>query len=89
MMPDNLCNVSPPQYPLSQQGVMDTATSLPTIPVYLLHSFEQPFCANATCPCHAQQQEVVRLFVKIVEGFLELEQAVHFLDEVNGEEKEQ
>ena len=81
MMPDNLFNVSLPQYPFpQQQAVTDIVSPLPTIPVYFLHSFEQPFCAEAPCPCQAQRQEVVRLFVKIVEGNLELKQAAALLD---------
>jgi hypothetical protein len=87
MMPDNLCNVSVPQHPVLQQAATYTAPSFPIVPVYFIHSFEQPFCAEATCSCHALQQEVVRLFVKIVEGHLELEQAAHFQDDRHAERK--
>ncbi len=87
MMPDNLCNDSLTEYPFSRQGVTDTVTPIPTVPVYFIHSFEQPFCADRTCQCYAQRQEVVRLFVKIVEGHFELEQVAHFLDDRNVERK--
>lgn len=63
-----------------RQGCTDTVASpaLP-IPVYFIHSFEQPFCHRATCPCHTCQQEVVKLFVSIIEGQVELEPAAALL----------
>jgi hypothetical protein len=83
-MPEHLFDVSRIEYSLPQ-AVTDTATSLSLIPMYFIHSFEQPFCAEAACPCSAHRQEVVRLFVKVVEGHFALEKAADFLDE-NGRE---
>lgn len=85
-MPKHLFSVSlrPPSAP--QQGVPDTpAPPTPSVPVYFIHSFEQPFCDDARCTCHAHEQEVVRLFVSIIEGRVELEPAAALL-RANGKE---
>ena len=85
-MPEHLFGVSLRPYRVPRQGVTDiVAPPTPSVPVYFIHSFEQPFCADARCTCHAQQQEVVRLFVTIVEGRVELEPAAALLVE-NGKE---
>jgi hypothetical protein len=84
-MPENLFDVSRTEYSLPQAVITDTVTSIPTIPMYFIHSFEQPFCADATCQCSTQRQEVVRLFVQIVEGHFELDQTADFMDD-NGKE---
>jgi hypothetical protein len=68
-----------------RQRITGTATPIPAVPVYFIHSFEQPFCADARCTCQAQQQEVVRLFVTIIEGHVQLEPAVALLEK-NGKE---
>ena len=80
-MPEHFFDVSLRQYPVPQQKVTDIVTPAPPVPVYFIHSFEQPFCADVRCTCHAQQQEVVKLFVKIVEGHFELEQAAMLIEE--------
>jgi hypothetical protein len=80
-MPEHLFGVSLRPYPVPQQGVTDTVVPTPSVPSYFIHSFEQPFCADACCTCHAQQQGVVKLFVKIIEGHVQLEHAAAFLTE--------
>jgi hypothetical protein len=82
----HLFDVSLRQFAVPLKGVADTAPPIPSVPVYFIHSFEQPFCADAHCTCHAQQQEVVTLFVKIVEGHFELDQAAALLEE-DGKER--
>lgn len=57
------------------------APPTPSIPVYYVHSFEQPFCNNPLCLCQVQRREVVKLFVQLVEGKLLLEQAQSLLTE--------
>lgn len=54
---------------------IDTATPRFPIPIYFIHSFEQPFCTKETCTCQRQPQAVRQLFIQIVEGKLTLEQA--------------
>jgi hypothetical protein len=80
-MPEHLFGVSLRQHPAPQQSVTDTVAPTPSVPSYFIHSFEQPFCADAHCTCHAQQQEVVTLFVTIIEGHVQLEPAVALLVE--------
>jgi hypothetical protein len=86
-MPEHLFGVSLRPCAVTRQGVTDTAAP-PTscVPSYYIHSFEQPFCADARCACHTQQQEVVRLFVTIIEGRMQLEPAAALLAE-NGKER--
>ena len=64
----------------------DTATPRQQIPVYYLHSFEEPFCTNETCQCFVKRQEIKSLFVKIVEGKFNLEKAVDLIDDTQREE---
>jgi hypothetical protein len=58
----------------------DTATPRFPIPIYFIHSFEQPFCTDETCTCQRQPQAVRQLFIHIVEGKLTLEQASALLE---------
>ncbi len=46
-----------------------------SIPVYYIHSFEQPFSQNPLCPCQLNRQAITKLFIQIIEGKLELEKA--------------
>lgn len=46
-----------------------------SVPVYCIHSFEQPFCTNPLCPCQQHKPAVLLLFTQIIEGKLELEKA--------------
>ena len=85
-MPAHPFDVSLRQYPLSLQRNADTVAPIPSVPSYFIHLFEQPFCADAHCTCHAQQQDVVRLFVTIIEGHVQLEPAAALLVE-NGKER--
>jgi hypothetical protein len=86
-MPESLFGVSLRPYAVLWQSVTDTlAPSTTSVPSYFIHSFEQPFCADAHCTCHARQQEVVNLFVTIIEGHAQLEPAAALLVE-NGKER--
>lgn len=63
-------------------SVTDTVRPQETIiSIYYIHSFERPFCADASCSCQRQKPEAVKLFVSIIEGRLELEQAECLLDD--------
>lgn len=80
-MPENPFDFSLSKYLVPQQKVTDTVTPIPLLPVYFIHSFEQPFCADVRCTCRAHQREVVTLFVKIIEGHVQLEPAATLLVE--------
>ena len=70
------------EYLLFEVNTTDTVRPQRSIiPIYYVHSFEQPFCADASCSCQRQRQEVVKLFVKIIEGHLELEQEETLVDD--------
>lgn len=64
--------------------VTDTATPQKPIPIYSIHSLEQPFCPDFNCACHSQQREIARLLGLINEGILTLREASDFQ---NGEER--
>lgn len=51
------------------------------LPIYYIHSFEQPFCSNPLCLCQLHRRETVKLFVQLVEGKLLLEHAQSFAAE--------
>ena len=67
--------------------VTDTASPNLPVPIYFIHSLERPFCRNAACKCHWQQQQVKQLLGDIVEGAMTLREASNFLDDLNGEGK--
>ena len=81
-MPESLFGVALHLLAVPQQSVTDTAAPATSpVPVYYFHSFEQPFCANVRCPCQMHRQAVVRLFVSLIEGRLDLEPAAALLTE--------
>lgn len=49
-----------------------------SIPMLYIHSFEHPFCRDPLCRCQLDRQAVIKLFVQIIEGKVELEQAARF-----------
>ena len=73
------------EYPLLPPLVTDTAYPLARIPVYSVHSLEQPFCRDLKCQCHSRQQEVARLLGSMLEGNLTLREAANLLDEAGRE----
>lgn len=81
-MPERLFGVFLRPSPVPQPGRTDTAAlPTPSLPMYFIHSFEQPFCTNPRCRCQSQRQEVIKLFVQLIEGKLLLEQAQPLLAE--------
>jgi hypothetical protein len=60
--------------------VTDTATPQKPIPIYFVHSLEQPYCRNEQCECHRRQREVARLLRLITDGIMTLREAADFAD---------
>lgn len=62
---------------MSDSDLLNQSLTQPvaSIPVYYIHSFEQPFCKNQCCPCQVNRPATVRLFTQIIEGRVELEKA--------------
>ena len=58
----------------------DTATPQKPIPIYFVHSLEQPFCRNTECECHRQQREVAKLLGLINDGIMTLREASNFFN---------
>lgn len=67
--------------------VTDTALPFTPVPIYFIHSLERPFYKNSRCKCHWQQRQIQRLLGHILEGDMTLKEAMHFMEEVNGEGK--
>jgi hypothetical protein len=60
--------------------VTDTATPQKPIPIYYMHSLEQPYCRNENCECHRRQREVARLLTLISDGIMTLREAADFAE---------
>jgi hypothetical protein len=69
------------EYPKLGSLVTDTATPRKPVPIYFIHSLEQPFCQNPLCTCHRQQQEVKKLLGHIVEGTMTLREAADLIED--------
>jgi len=68
-------------FPKLKPTVTDTASPQQRIPVYYIHSLNQPFCPDPACKCHRQQQEVKKLLHSIVDGILTLREAADLIDD--------
>jgi hypothetical protein len=62
--------------------VTDTATPQKPIPIFYIHSLEQPYCRDKNCECHRGQREIANLLRLITDGIMTLQEAADFL---NGE----
>lgn len=51
-----------------------------TIPVYQIHTLEQPFCPLPWCECHENQQAIAKLLEQVSDGVLTLREAADFAD---------
>jgi hypothetical protein len=68
-----------PYQPVFSQPT-DTATPQKPIPIYFVHSVQQPYCRNTACECHAHQREVARLLELINDGIMTLREAADFIN---------
>ena len=71
------------QYQPVFSPVTDTATPQKPIPIYFIHSLQNPYCRNAACECHTYQREIARLLGLVNDGILTLREAA---DLANGED---
>jgi alcohol dehydrogenase YqhD (iron-dependent ADH family) len=55
----------------------DTQMPQPIVPVFLIHTLEQPFCAQPSCACHQNQVAVTALLTAIDQGALALQEIVN------------
>ncbi len=73
------------EYPKLAPLVTDTASPRQRVPVYYIHSLQQPYCPDPTCKCHWMQQEVRKLLGNVVEGLYTLREAADLIDEKKSE----
>jgi hypothetical protein len=63
---------------LNHSGILafttDTQMSQPIVPVFLIHTLEQPFCSQPACACHQNQVAVTALLAAIDQGALTIEE---------------
>jgi len=58
----------------------DTSTPRSAVPIFFVHSPEQPFCSNTLCACHQNQTHIARLVAAIQQGEMTLKEAADFAE---------
>lgn len=58
----------------------DTAHPHDIVPIYFIHSIDNPFCPIPGCWCHSDQQRIATLLDHIQDGTLTLREAAEFAD---------
>jgi hypothetical protein len=66
--------------PLTLPFETDTSTPRSVVPIYCIHTPEQPFCANPLCACHQNQAHIAALVAAIQQGEMTLREAADFAD---------
>jgi hypothetical protein len=51
------------------------------VPVYSIHTLENPFCPVPWCKCHDNQEEIAKLLQQVSDGMLTIREAADFADE--------
>lgn len=63
---------------LTLRGATDTAHPQPVVPVYLIHSLEQPFCDRQRCWCQQGKAQITPILAALKTGSLLLSDAADF-----------
>ncbi len=58
----------------------DTAHPQEIVPIYLIHTIENPFCPVPGCWCHTDQARIAKLLEAINNGEMTLREAANFAD---------
>lgn len=58
----------------------DTAYSHEIVPIYLIHTIENPFCPAPSCWCHRDQERIARLLEHVESSEMTLREAADFAD---------
>jgi hypothetical protein len=66
--------------PLTISFETDTSTPRSVVPIYFVHTPEQPFCSNVLCACHQNQTHIAQLVAAIQQGEMTLKDAADFTD---------
>ena len=57
-------------YPPFLPHETDTATPYTPVPIYYIHTLDQPFCSNALCACQRREKSRIGLLRGLIEGIL-------------------
>ncbi len=58
----------------------DTAHPQEIVPIYLIHTLENPFCSLPGCWCHTDQARITPLLEAIKHGEMTLQETVNFVE---------
>lgn len=58
----------------------DTVNQQDIVPIYFIHSIENPFCPIPSCWCHTDQARIADLLKHIENGVMTLREAANFAD---------
>ncbi len=72
------------QEPLTLAITTDTQTPQTVVPVFLIHSLQNPFCNNPRCVCQEQRKQKTSLLASIIRGEITLHHASSFQKEGQG-----
>lgn len=84
-MQDYPFNLPLSEYPPLTPQMTDTAHLKQAVPIYYIHTLQQPFCPNLSCKCHRQQTEVKRLLNNIADGVMAVKKVADLIDEKKAE----
>lgn len=58
----------------------DTSSPQDIVPIYFMHSMDNPFCPIPGCWCHRNQKEIAKLLEHIEQGEMTLREAADFAE---------
>ena len=79
-MQGSIYDPTQPFAPVTISFETDTSTPRSIVPIYFIHTPEQPFCANSLCECHRNQAHIAVLVAAIQRGEMTLREAADFAD---------
>ncbi len=65
---------------MTVRGNTDTVHPQAVVPIYPIHTLENPFCPLPGCECHTNQEAIARLLEQVGDGLLTLREAADFAD---------
>lgn len=66
--------------PFNLRYQTDTAQPQDIVPIYFMHSVENPFCPLPGCWCHTDQEKIAAVLEHIKNGVMTLREAADFAD---------
>lgn len=65
---------------LALRVIGNTAHPQDNVPIYLMHTLENPFCPLPGCWCHTDQERIALVLEAIKNGEMTLREAADFVD---------